>query len=188
MMKYLYVLVCIPVYFYAQPSIPLPTGYEWVSQGTNSYQNGPFYTGNANGNMSISCCSGGSTQCGGADTSFGADNQCTSVPWSVIGAAGANFIQDQEFGNIGTCDNGLAGLAVPCNPGVGGTNAGSNWPQSTEETRRITLNNWNNIHPSTTIEALPLAERTSGTVWIPISANLTFLDDGIGDGTGAGPD
>lgn len=172
----------------AQPSISLPSGYSWVLTGSSNFQNGPFYTGNASGNNSTSCCSGASTTCGSMDTSFGGSVQCSSVPWTVVGTPGANFIQDQEYGNIGTCDNGLAGLAVPCNPGVGGTPAGSNWPNATSETRKVTLTNWNNTFPSTTISNLPIASRTSGTVWVPTSAILRFRDDGIGNGTGAGAD
>ena len=173
---------------FGQPAISLPSGYTWVQMGSSSYQNGPYYTGNASGNSAVTCCGGGSTTCGSADTSFGGETQCSSVPWTVVGTPGANFIQSQLYGNIGTCDNNLAGLAVPCNPGVGGTGAGTNWPSSTSETRRVTLTNWMNTNPSSTISSLPLAERTSGTVWLPTSAQLRILDDGVGNGTGAGAD
>lgn len=187
-MRNLFLLVLfLSVYLMAftQPAIPLPSGYTWVKSGGDvTYTSGPAYTGNASGNSSVSCCSGGSTTCGSSDTSFGGNNQCATVPWTVVGTPGANFIQAQYDGNIGTCDNNLAGLAVPCNPGVGGTSAGSNWPASTVETRRVTLNHWNNLYPSSALPALP----TSGTVWLPKSANLAFLDDGIGNGTGAGAD
>ena len=170
---------------FGQPAISLPAGYSWVKVGGDvTYTSGPAYTGNASGNGSVSCCSGGSTTCGSTDTSFGGSNQCSSVPWSVVGTPGANFIQAQKYGNIGTCDNNLAGLAVPCNPGVGSTSAGSNWPSSASETRRVTLNHWNNQYPSSALGPMP----TSGTVWLPKAANLAFLDDGIANGTGAGAD
>jgi len=175
---------------YGQPSIPLPAGYTWVKVGgTNNYTNGPFYTGNASGNnSSTSCCSGGGTSCGTNDTSFGGSVQCASVPWNTIGTPGANFIQSQIFGNLGTCNNGLAGLAVVCNPGVGSTAAGTNWPASTSETRRLTFTNWTNTFPASTIEALPQASRTMGTVWLPMVAAFDYIDDGVGNGTGAGAD
>ena len=178
---FLLTIVCIS---WAQPSIPLPSGYTWVSGGSSTYQNGPYYTGNASGNTG-NC---GGTTCGSNDTSLGGNFQCNSVPWTIVGTPGANFIQSQKYGNIGTGDNSLAGLAVPCNPGVGGTSAGSNWPSTTEETRRVTLTHWNNTNPASDISSLPLASRTSGTVWLPVSASLNFRDDGIGNGTGSGGD
>jgi len=173
---------------FAQPSTPLPAGYTWVSGGSSTYLNGPFYTGNASGNNSTTCCGGVSTTCGSNDTSTGANVQCSTVPWSVVGTPGASFIQHQRYGNTGTCNNTYADLAVPCNPGVGSTSSGSNWPSTTSETRRITMNNWNNTNPESAISALPLASRTSGTVWLPTSATLRFRDDGIGNGTGVGGD
>ncbi len=166
----------------SQPAIPLPAGYTWVGGATQTYTNGPFYTGNASGNTS-NC---GGTTCGSNDTSLGGAFQCSSVPWTLIGTAGANFIQHQKYGNIGTSNNSLVGLAVPCNPGVGGTVAGSNWPASTSETRRISMSHWNNTNPASLISSLALTSRTSGTVWIPTSATLTFRDDGVGNGTGIG--
>ena len=192
-MKNLFTFIIFFLYLgfaYSQPATQLPAGYSWVQSGGNmTYLNGPFYTGNASGNNSnTSCCSGGATMCGSSDTSFGGAVQCSSVPWSVVGTPGANFIQAQKYGNIGTCDNSLAGLAVVCNPGVGGTSAGANWPSSTTETRRVTLTNWNNTSPESAISGLPLGSRTSGTVWLPVSATLRFRDDGIGNGTGAGAD
>lgn len=185
-MRQLLTFLVMAYYFnaIAQPSISLPSRYTWVSGGNASYQDGPYYTGNASGNTG-NC---GGTSCGGNDTSLGGSFQCSSVPWTVVGTPGANFIQSQKYGNIGTGDNTLAGLAVPCNPGVGGTSAGSNWPSATEETRRVTMTHWDNLHPAIDISSLPLASRTSGTVWLPVSASLNFRDDGIGNGTGSGAD
>ncbi|MEZ4910917.1 MAG: T9SS type A sorting domain-containing protein [Saprospiraceae bacterium] len=183
-----FIFSLIVIGLFGQPSISLPSGYSWVLSGSSNYQNGPFYTGNASGNSGTSCCGGVSTSCGSMDTSFGGNVQCASVPWTVVGTPGANFIQDQEYGNIGTCDNGLAGLAVPCNPGVGGTGAGSNWPNSTSETRQVSMTNWDNDYPSSSISSLPEVSRTSGTVWLPTSAILRLRDDGVGNGTGAGAD
>ena len=186
----LFILIILIIPAFAQPATPLPSGYSWVQNGGNvTYKSGPFYTGNASGNnSSTDCCSSGTTSCGSADTSFGGAVQCSNVPWTVVGIPGANFIQSQKYGNLGTCDNSLAGLAVVCNPGVGGTPSGSNWPASTTETRRVTLTNWNNTNLESIIADMPIANRTSGTVWLPISATLRFRDDGIGDGTGAGLD
>ena len=184
-----FLLLFLAIFSYGQPPISLPTGYTWVLSSSSNHSSGPVYTGNASGNnASTNCCSGGATSCGSNDTSFGGAVQCSTVPWSVVGTPGVNFIQDQEFGNTGTCDNNLAGLAVVCNPGLGSTPAGTNWPSSSTETRRVTLTNWNNTQPASTILALPLASRTSGTVWLPSAGTLRFRDDGIGDGTGAGAD
>jgi len=180
---------CMMLFFsasslYAQPSSTPATGFEWQLSGAQTYTNGPISTLGASGNASIDCGTGANpTTCGVNDTSFGWDIQCASTPSTVVGTPGANFVQAQVFGNIGTLNN-LELVAVPCNPGVGGTNANENWPSSTSETRRAILTNWDNLNP----DAAVANGATSGTVWIPVSATLNFRDDGVGDGTGAGAD
>lgn len=183
----LYTLLCLSFFslnLLAQPSSTPAPGHEWIMDGNMMYSNGPFTTENASGNSTIDCGSGSTaTTCGDMDTSFGWDNQCAATPSTVVGTPGANFVQAQAFGNIGTTNN-LELIAVPCNPGVGGTNPNENWPGATLETRRITLTNWDNLFP----DAAVADGATEGTVWIPTSASLIFLDDGVGDGTGAGAD
>ncbi len=173
----------------AQPTATPATNYTWQSQGCLNYSDGPYFTGGASGDNSVDCspssCGGGcATSCGGNDTSFGWNIQCATTPTTTLGTPGANFLMSQVFGDLGTADNGLVGLAVPCNPGVGGTATGANWPSATSETRRLTLTNWNNLFPDSDVSN----GATSGTVWLPKSAKLNFRDDGVGDGTGAGAD
>lgn len=168
----------------AQPSSTPAAGYNWESQGCSIYTDGPYFTGGGTGNNSVDCGGGPlATMCGANDTSFGWNVQCSTSPSTTVGTPGANFIQSQVFGNFGTGNN-LEGLAVPCNPGVGGTGASSNWPNSTTETRRIVMSHWNNANPHANVAN----GATAGTVWIAKSIKLNFRDDGVGDGTGAGAD
>ncbi len=164
----------------AQTTLPDPPANKvWSLTTSGTYCSGPTNTGAGSGDTTIDCGAGAvPTDCGSVDTSFGLDNQCAASTVTVVGTPGANFIQHQIFGDIGTSDNGLAGLAVPCNPGVGGTGANANWPSSAQETRRITLTNW--LNPDT--------DASDGTICIPTSARLDFLDTAVGDGTGAGGD
>lgn len=165
---------------FSQPSITPPAGKQWVSAGVRTYTSGPLLTGGASGNTTMTCNgSSVATTCGSNDTSFGWNIQCASTPGTTLGTPGAPFIQAQKYGNIGTNNNSLAGLAVPCNPGVGGTSAGTNWPTSTSETRRVTLTNWKNDYPEVAgVDKVCIAK----------SAVLRFRDDGVGNGTGAGAD
>jgi len=182
---YIFLLLTLHSFqLFAQPSTIPAAGHEWTLVSAESYTSGPVSTQGANGDNTIDCGAGANvTTCGANDTSFGWDIQCLNTPSTVMGLPGANFVQAQAFGNIGT-NNNLELIAVPCNPGVGGTNTNENWPQTTEETRVITLTNWDNMFP----DAALMDGVTEGTVWLPVSASLNFLDDGIGDGTGAGAD
>ena len=128
--------------------------------------------------------------CGSADTLLlEVKLNVLSVPWTVVGTPGANFIQSQFIwkypGRVTTIlpDWLYHAIRVLVEQELELTGQ-----SSASETRRLTMTNWMNTNPSSTISSLPLAERTSGTVWLPTSAQLRILDDGVGNGTGAGAD
>lgn len=102
------------------------------------------------------------------DTSFGING---APPDS-----GSPYVQQQIFGNLGDARN----------TGFEGTGAGTNFPNSSDEVRTVTLTDWLNANPDAAVSN----GATSGTVHLQTSATLKILASATpgATGTGAGLD
>ncbi|GAB3994291.1 hypothetical protein GCM10028807_31710 [Spirosoma daeguense] len=155
----------------AQPSSTPAPGYVWQAISSSTYTTGPQRTG----------CKSGPGSCGNGNSSFGLNILCPpDLPTTTL--AGCPIIQKQIFGNIGENGSNFSGLTVAQNPGCGGTGAGTNWPQSSTATRRITLTEWANPNPESGVAN----GATNGTVCLPVAARIIIDDGSICDGSGVG--
>ncbi|WP_461075487.1 hypothetical protein [Spirosoma flavus] len=155
----------------AQPSITPAPGYVWQAVSSSTYTTGPQRTG----------CKSGTGSCGTNDSSFGLNIKCPpDLPSTIV--SGCPIIQKQIFGNVGESGSNFSSLTVSQNPGCGGTTSGSNWPSSSAATRRVTLTEWTNPNPESSV---PNGAST-GTVCLPTAARIVIDDGSVCDGSGIG--
>ena len=179
----------------AQPvNTTLPAGWSWVNLGNASYDTGNLTTDS--GGVP------GQTSPPYSDTSFGIMNE-PSTPWFTGNdLSSQQFIQLQDFGDLGAASPSPAPWGFASAPPAGdsqqrfynygyqGTIAGSNFPAAATEQRTISVPHWNNANPDAGGVAVGSQE-----VWIPVSAKIS-VDVGWGGdemyfdmiGGGSGPE
>jgi hypothetical protein len=102
------------------------------------------------------------------DTSFGVMDEQGSAWFDGSDLSGQQCVQRQVFGNFGTSSPlGPTGTRF-YNFGYQNTPAGSNFPQTGAEQRKVTLNHWNNPNP----DAGGVAS-FGQIVYVPVAATLT---------------
>lgn len=154
-------------------------GWSWQPIGGGTYDTGTVGTkrGGSNGQLVGPF----------NDTSFGIMDE-PNTPWfDDSDLSGQQYVQSQIFGNIGT--NGAPGFRN-FNTGYQGTLAGTNFPNSTNERRSVTLNHWNNPNPDVgglatfgQVVFVPVSARFTGGIGFGADEMTVRIIGGVGGGT-----